>query len=226
MAVYLNCDAETGQPAARVGDSVSCPKHGTVTIVSGCNSVFHNDQLAARVGDKAIVKPIVVAEAEKLVVKSPDEIATLIKTKNRVELYNGQFFKVTKQSRAFYIISGKRNSADDNPTTCTVLLFDQSGTVKSVFDVVGPDDEKRFWYCDYVEAMSFKDYYPDGSLKIIGMYRGTAPSSEHFILPVIMKLDFNTPSLKIDEELTSKLEDTDVKTIQGVRSYFKKHEKK
>ena len=52
MAVYLNCCAGSGRPAARVGDSVACPKHGTVSIVSGSPDTFHNDQPAARVGDK------------------------------------------------------------------------------------------------------------------------------------------------------------------------------
>jgi len=52
MTIYLNCSAENGKPAASVGDCVSCPKHGTVTIVSGSPNTFHNDQPAARVGDK------------------------------------------------------------------------------------------------------------------------------------------------------------------------------
>ena len=55
MPIFLNCEVGgSGKPSARVGDSVSCPQHGhsNVTIVSGCNSVLHNDQLAARVGDK------------------------------------------------------------------------------------------------------------------------------------------------------------------------------
>lgn len=52
MAVYLNCNAINGRPAARVGDSVDCPKHGTVTIVSGSPNTYHDEQPAARVGDK------------------------------------------------------------------------------------------------------------------------------------------------------------------------------
>lgn len=55
MPIFLNCEVGgSGKPSARVGDSVSCPQpgHNNVTIVSGCNSVLHNDQLAARVGDK------------------------------------------------------------------------------------------------------------------------------------------------------------------------------
>lgn len=177
------------------------------------------------VTSKVKIKPIGVSEAEKLVENSKDEIAKLIKNKNRIKLYNGQFFKITKQPKVYYIISAKRLSDDENPTTCSVFLFDQSKTIKSAFDTVGDDDEKRSWCCDYVEAMSFKDYYPDGSLKIIAIYLATPPSNEYFHLPVVMKLDFNKPSLEIDEALTQTLEGADVNTIQEVRSYLKKHKK-
>jgi len=52
MAVYLNCTSANGRPAARVGDTVSCPLHGTVEIVSGSPNTCHNGQPAARIGDK------------------------------------------------------------------------------------------------------------------------------------------------------------------------------
>ena len=52
MAVYLNCNVENGKPAARLGDSVGCPKHGTASIVSGSPTMRHNGEPAARVGDK------------------------------------------------------------------------------------------------------------------------------------------------------------------------------
>ncbi|MBT1070825.1 PAAR domain-containing protein [Pelotalea chapellei] len=52
MPVYLNCSAGNGRPAARVGDSVSCSKHGTVSIVSGSQNTQHDGKSAARVGDK------------------------------------------------------------------------------------------------------------------------------------------------------------------------------
>jgi uncharacterized Zn-binding protein involved in type VI secretion len=52
MALFLNCNAGNSRPAARVGDNVSCAKHGTVTIVSGSPDTFYNDQPVARVGDK------------------------------------------------------------------------------------------------------------------------------------------------------------------------------
>ena len=52
MAVYLNCNESDGKPAARVGDSVSCPKHGNVTIVSGAKATFLGGVMFARLGDK------------------------------------------------------------------------------------------------------------------------------------------------------------------------------
>ena len=52
MAVYLNCDESDGKPAARVGDSVSCPRHGNVTIVSGAKATFLGGVMFARLGDK------------------------------------------------------------------------------------------------------------------------------------------------------------------------------
>ena len=52
MAIYWNCEAGTGKPAARVGDSVNCPLHGTTSIISGSPNTFHDDLAAVRVGDK------------------------------------------------------------------------------------------------------------------------------------------------------------------------------
>ncbi|GFO57636.1 hypothetical protein GMSM_46430 [Geomonas sp. Red276] len=52
MRFFLNCDEASGRPAARVGDSVSCPIHGTAYIVTGSADTFHDDRAAARVGDR------------------------------------------------------------------------------------------------------------------------------------------------------------------------------
>jgi uncharacterized Zn-binding protein involved in type VI secretion len=52
MAVYLNCNSDNGRPAARLGDSVSCPKHGTASIISGSPDTRFDNMPAARVGDK------------------------------------------------------------------------------------------------------------------------------------------------------------------------------
>lgn len=171
---------------------------------------------------KAKVKPITESMAKKLIRNHKGKIY-LNGLKKNDDIIPEQFFEIKTKSNFFYIISAHRYTpSDDNLSTCSVLLIDQNGIIKTSFDTMGNDDEKRSWYCDCVEAMSFKDYYSNGDLKIIGIYRGTAPSSEKFVIPVIMKLDFNNLTLKIDEELTNKLEDADVKTIQGVRSYLKK----
>ncbi|MCM0082527.1 PAAR domain-containing protein [Geomonas sp. Red32] len=52
MPIYFNCDALSGRPAARIGDSVSCPIHGETSIVSGSPNTYHDNQPAARVGDR------------------------------------------------------------------------------------------------------------------------------------------------------------------------------
>ena len=175
---------------------------------------------------KATVKPIDETLAKKLIRENTGKI-NLKNLTGADNIEPEQSFKININSKDFYIISAHRKTpSDNNLFTCSVLLFDRFSMIKSSFDTMGNDDEKRPWYCDYVEALSFKDYYLDGSLKIIGLYRGTPPSSEHFILPVIMKLDFNKPSLVIDEELTSKLDGLDIDSIQGVRSYLKKHSEK
>lgn len=52
MRVYLNCSAGDGKPAARIGDSVSCPIHGTSSITTGSANTFFDRQPAARVTDR------------------------------------------------------------------------------------------------------------------------------------------------------------------------------
>jgi len=69
MAVYLNCDAGSGQPAARVGDSVSCPKHGTVTIVSGSPTTISGDTLLARVGDNTSCGDVITEGSSSVIIK-------------------------------------------------------------------------------------------------------------------------------------------------------------
>jgi len=172
---------------------------------------------------KIIVTPIGEILAKKLIRENVGKI-NLKNLKIADNIEPEQSFKIIIKPKYFYVISAHRKTPSDGDLfTCSVLLFDQFCVIKSSFDIMGNYEEKRPWYCDHVEAMSFKDYYPDGNLKIIGMYRGTPPSNEHFILPVILRLDFNKPSLEIDETLTGKLEDVDVDTIKAVRSYLEKH---
>jgi hypothetical protein len=171
---------------------------------------------------KAIVKPVDETMAKSLIMSHPANI-NLKCLKDPNSITPDQSFKISILSKVFYIISAQRETPSNNDLfTCSVLLFDESGAVKSAFDTVGNDERNRPWFCDHIEAMSFKDYYPDGSLQIIALYLSTPPSSERFMLPVIMKLDFDKASLKIDETLTHKVEDADVNTIQEVRSYLRK----
>jgi len=172
------------------------------------------------------VTPVGEAIAKKLIRDNAGNI-TLKGLKISDNIEPEQSFEIKIGPKIFYIISAHRATPSNADLfTCSVLLFDAYGVIRSAFDTMGNDNEKRPWYCDHVEAMSFNDYYPDGASKIIGLYRGTPPSSEHFVLPIIMKLDFNTPTLEIDEELTRKLEDVGADTIRGVRSYLKKQGQK
>jgi uncharacterized Zn-binding protein involved in type VI secretion len=45
-------DIIEGKPVARIGDSVTCPKHGSTTIVSGDATMLVDGKPAARHGDK------------------------------------------------------------------------------------------------------------------------------------------------------------------------------
>ncbi|MDA8140069.1 MAG: hypothetical protein M0036_15580 [Desulfobacteraceae bacterium] len=137
---------------------------------------------------------------------------------------DNQNFQIHYQTKNYYLISSIRYLPPDS--TCSVLLFDDSKNIVDAIDVLGPKDDKRFWMCTYIEAISFSDYYPDGSLKIIALYLATPPSSEHFTLPIVLKMDLNKPSLTIDEELTSKFEDSDIKTIKEARSLLNKQKDK
>jgi uncharacterized Zn-binding protein involved in type VI secretion/GH24 family phage-related lysozyme (muramidase) len=44
-------EVEIRKPAARLGDSVDCPVHGIVSIVSGSPNTYYNGKPAARIGD-------------------------------------------------------------------------------------------------------------------------------------------------------------------------------
>jgi len=174
---------------------------------------------------KINVKPIDECMAKKLINSQTDDLKN-VGVFHDIEP-DKQSFKINIKSNVFYIISGTRESKiRTNLHRCAILFFDEEEKIKGAISTVAPQDDESFWTCDGTAAMSFKDYYPDGSPKVIVLYNVTPPSNERFILPVILKLDLNKPSLKIDEALTRKLEDADVNTIQEVRSYLKKHEKK
>jgi hypothetical protein len=133
---------------------------------------------------------------------------------------NNQFFEITAQSKKFYIISSIRSLPPDS--TCAILLFNESKEIIGAVDVIGPKDDKRFWMCTNTEAMSFSDYYPNGNIKIVALYLATAPSTERFIVPVVLKMDLKNASLSIDEELTKKFDDVDIKTLKEARSILNK----
>lgn len=171
--------------------------------------------------NKIKVKPVDAVMAKSLIISQMDNLKN-IETIRDIEPDN-QSFEININSKIFYIISGVRESKiKSNLYRCAILLFDWTGKIKDTLNSIAPSDDESVWTCDGAKAISFRDYYPDGSLKIIVLYNVTPPSNEYFILPVIIKFDFSKPSLKIDETLTRKLEGADVNTIQGVRSYLKK----
>jgi len=187
----------------------------------GCSQVIASDQrvtaLQIKRIDEAVCKKMIEKQIMHLKLKNVNSIKDIRLDNESYEIQSG--------SKSFFFVSINRNSDDGNSTTCSLLLFDKSGHLKNAFDVAGPDHKSRYWSCDYMEAVSFKDYYTDGSIKIIAIYNMTPPSNEHFLLPVITKLDIVRSSLVIDESLTTALEDANVNTISEVRRYLKKHKK-
>ena len=174
---------------------------------------------------KVIVKPIGELDIKKLIDSQKTNLTTA-GIFQEIEPDN-QSFELSVKSKTFFIISGTRESKiRNNLHRCAILFFDAEKKIKDALNTVAPKDDESFWTCDGTQAMSFRDFYPDGSPKIIVLYNITPPSNERFILPVILKLDLSKSSLEVDEPLTRTLEDTDVNTIQEVRSYLKKRQKK
>jgi len=175
---------------------------------------------------KTKLSPISKVMAKDLIANQIGNIKLNDMSTNGLEPDNRQYFKISTLSETYYIISTTRNSPRDYPPTCAVLLFNQAKNFVSIADTVGPNNDKRPWTCESTEAISLADYYTDGSIKIIVLYLATAPSSERTIVPVILKLDFNVPSLVIDEALTSIFDNKDIKTIKAARSLLNKHKGK
>jgi hypothetical protein len=174
--------------------------------------------------DKTNVTAVNAAMVKKLIANHMDNQRN-INTKG-LEPSDNQSFKISINKKTFYIVSSIRNSPEDDPSICTVLLFNENKTSVSAIDTLGIAGSKRPWACDDIEAMSFMDYYKDGNLKIIALYSATAPSSDQLNVPVVLKLDINTPSLVVDEYLTNKIKGKQVNSIKSARSLLKKYSEK
>jgi hypothetical protein len=155
--------------------------------------------------------------AKKLIISERAKLLKFRVEASNIEPDSDQSFRLKTKERTLYIVSSTRNSPMDVPPTCSALLFNDAKELISLIDTVGPNAERRPWTCDNTKALSFSDNYPDGSLKIIGLYLATAPSSEHFIVPVVLKLSFIIPSLIIDEGLTNLFDDKEINTIKRAR---------
>lgn len=191
-------------------------------IMLFCLFMLCSQQVLAneQVEQKNKVTSLSIDIAQKIVTNQLGVIKLNGMKKNTLELYNGQYFGINIKSKTFYILSTMRTSLPDDLPMCTVLLFDNSKNFINAVDILGPNDD-RPWTCDGTKAMSFSDYYPDGSLRIIALYNVTPPSNERFVLPIVIKMDHKNPSLLIDEILTSKLDDKDITTIKAARALLK-----
>jgi len=171
---------------------------------------------------KAKINPISTEMAKELISNQTDNIKRNNISPIGIKPDNNQCFRISMQSRDYYIVSTLRYS---QRPTCAVLLFNESKELVNLIDTVNPDNDEKPWLCDHAKAMSFLDYYPDGGLKIIALYIATAPSSDRFTDTIIIKLDFKKPSLSIDEFLTSKFNaDNYVETIKDARKVLKNNQ--
>ncbi len=174
--------------------------------------------------DKAHVTAVNVSMAKKLIVNHTNTHRN--KDTKGLEPSDNQSFKISINKKTFYIVPSIRNSPEDDPSICSVLLFNDNNASVSAIDTLGIAGSIRPWACDDIEAMSFMDYYHDGNIKIIALYSATAPSSDQLNVPVVLKLDINTPSLVIDEYLTNKLKGKHVNSIKSARRLLKKNSEK
>lgn len=174
---------------------------------------------------KAKVSQISSDIANKLIKDQMSRIALNGLGVNKLEVYDGQYFKININKINYYILSTTRIYHPEELTMCTVLMFDNAKKYINSVDILGPNDG-RPWTCDNTEAISFLDNYQDGSLKIIALYSVTPPSNETFILPIVLKFNFHTPLLAIDNNLTNELGSKKIKTISGARSYLKNNSAK
>lgn len=191
-----------------------------------CAANITNASATEKPINKVMVNSISISMAKDLISNQLGKIKLDLIGVSRIEPdENNQSFKLSIYSKIFYIISTKRPSRTDQnyPLTCALLLFNESKELVSGVDTLGENLEASPWYCDGAEAMSFLDYYPDGNLKIIALYNGTPPSNEHFIDPIVIKLDVNKATLAIDKGLTDFLEEKypAAKTIKAVRAALK-----
>ncbi|MCM0082525.1 hypothetical protein L4X63_13075 [Geomonas sp. Red32] len=137
-----------------------------------------------------------------------------------VEVDKDQSFQITVGPRSFYFLSALINSPGMY-RVCSIQLLNDYNVIP-VVDVIGPEIEKRPWQCEYVDALSFSDSYPDGSIRVIGLYYARAIKPPPFVVPVVLKLDFRNATLAIDEKLTDLLEKEEIETIKAARAFIKK----
>lgn len=129
-----------------------------------------------------------------------------------------QIFSVSYKGKEYLVVPVSRESIRGiSAFTCSMLLFTPEGKFIGGVDTLG-SGEDRPWTCDGVVALGFDRLYPDGSLGIIAIYEGTAPSSERFRLPLVLKANTSPPSLLVDEEKSKLLTRKNISTIKAAKN--------
>lgn len=129
-----------------------------------------------------------------------------------------QLFSVTYRGKEYFVVPVSRESVHGiSAFTCSLLLFAPEGRFVGGVDTLG-SGEDRPWTCDGIEALGFDRFYSDGSLGIIAIYEGTAPSSERFRLPLVLKANTSPPTLQVDEEKSKLLSRKNISTIRAAKN--------
>ena len=130
-------------------------------------------------------------------------------------------FSVSAGGEKYLVVPVSRESKQGIAAfTCSILLFTEAGGLIGAVDTLG-SGEARPWTCGGVTALAFADLYSDGSLGIILIYEGTAPSSERFQLPIVLKANLARITFVVDEQKTDVLVMKNVKTIKATRNFLR-----
>lgn len=133
----------------------------------------------------------------------------------QLDLDTDQLFTANFAGKQYAVVPVSRESQQGIAAfTCSLLLFSKEGKFVGSVDTLG-SGEARPWTCGGVLALAFVDLYPDGSLGIIVIYEGMAPSSESFQLPIALRANLSHLILAVDEQKTALLAKKNVKTIKA-----------
>lgn len=139
----------------------------------------------------------------------------------QLDLDTDQLFTANFRGKQYFVVPVSRESKHGIAAfTCSLLLFSKEGKLVGGVDTLG-SGEARPWTCGGVLALGFADLYSDGSLGIIVLYEGTAPSSEPFRLPIALRANLSNLVFAVDEQKTALLARKNVKTIKAAREVLR-----